>query len=189
MEKIYAVSSATSSVVYGNISCAIREHILSKFPYGYFTDVNMSTEVAFRNIYRKLGGTNSKREFEKRKKPWMNIRPILTPTSPDTFLNDIPLTKNWDNIQYGVDKRYLFDIFKDGENGYSLKYKINRDKLEFDVGITVSTVLQQIDLFKYLYNQISWDRPYSHRIASEAMIPRSIIKHISNLINLFVVIQ
>lgn len=184
MEKVFSMASASSSSTYGNISCAIREHILSKFPYDYFKYINISTEMAFRNMYRQFGGNNSMKEFKKREKPYMVIRPVYQVNNPDSFLNDIPLTKNFDNIEYGIDKRHLFPIIRDPDKGYNLKFKMNRDRIEFDVSLTVLTQHQQLDLYKYIFNQIVWERPYIHRTSLEAMIPRSIVAYMSKIIDM-----
>lgn len=183
MNNIYAVASSSSSTTYGNISCAIKEMITSKFPYDYFKYINVSSELAFRNMRRQFG-RNTNTEFVKRKKPYLVIKPTYTVGSNDQFLNDIPLTKNFDNVQYGLDKRYLFDILLDKDHGFNLKFKMNRDRIEFDVVITLSTLHQQLDIYKFMVNQMVWDRPYTQRTSLEAMIPRSMISQISNLLHL-----
>lgn len=180
MEGIFTVASSSTSTTYGNVSCAIKELILSKFPYDYFNYINISSELAFRNIKRQFG-RNTDNEMKKRVKPYLIIKPTYSVSQTDQFLYDIPLTKNFDNIEYGVDKRYLFYIFKDVDNGYNLKYKMNRDRIEFDVTITVSTLHQQLDLYKAILNQFVWERPYIYRTALEAMIPRSMINYIATL--------
>lgn len=183
MKNIYTIASTSSSVTYGNISCAIRELLLSKFPYNFFNYINISSEIAFRNIRRQLG-PNTLNEFSKRRKPYLIIRPVYSVGNSDLFLNDIPLTKNFDDIQYGMDKRYLFPIYVDRENGIGLRYKLNRDKIDFDITITVSTLHQQIDVYKALINQIVWERPYSHSTSLEALIPRSMISYLGKVINM-----
>ena len=180
MEGIFSVASSSTSTTYGNVACSIKELILSKFPYDFFKYVNISSELAFRNIRRQFG-RNTNNEFAKRRKPYLVIKPIYSVSSSDQFLFDIPLTKNFDNIECGLDKRYLFNIFKDPDNGYNLKFKMNRDKIDFDITITLSTLHAQIDIYKAMLNQFVWERPYVHRTALEVMIPRSMIRQIQEL--------
>ena len=181
MDQIYAIASPSSSTLYGNVGSAIKELILSKFPYNYFKYVNVSTELAFRNIRRNLK-YNSDNEMTKRDKPYLVIKPVYSVSNSDQFLYDIPLTKNFDNIEYGLDKRYLMPLFKDVENNYSLKFKLNRDKIDFDITLTLATLHQQLDVYKAIQNQLVWDRPYSYNAGLECMIPRSIMQSISTLI-------
>lgn len=64
MEGIFTVASSSTSTTYGNVSCAIKELILSKFPYDYFNYINISSELAFRNIKRQFG-RNTDNEMKK----------------------------------------------------------------------------------------------------------------------------
>ncbi len=184
MEKIFSIASSSSSVTYGNISCSVREFILSKFPYEFFKYTNISSEIAYRNLYRQFGGNNNRNEIKKRRKPYLVIRPTYQVNDPDAFLNNIPLTKNYDNLEAGIDKRHLFPILKDPEKEFNLKYKLNRDRIEFDVTITLATLHQQLDLYKFMVNQMVWERSFIHRTSLEAMIPRSMIDYIGKLTDL-----
>lgn len=181
MHKVFAVAAPSSSVTYGNVSCAVRELIKSKFPYDYFKYTNISSEMAYKNLFRQFGGNNHKNEFSKRQKPYLIINPIYREHDPDAFLNEIPLTKNLDNMEYGFDRRFLFNVVNDVEKGYALRYKINRDVIEFDVRVVVSTLHQQLDIYKFMYNTMVWNRPHSLRLALESMVPRSIISQIGLL--------
>lgn len=181
MEQIYSVASPSSSTLYGNIGSAIKELIISKFPYEFFKYVNVSSELAFRNFRRNLK-YNSANEMSKRLKPFLIIKPIYSVGGNDLFLNDIPLTKNFDNIEYGIDKRYLFPVIKDVDNHYQIDFKMNRDKIDFDITLTVATLHQQLDVYKAMLNQFVWDRPYAYKTALESVIPRSIVKYVSTLL-------
>lgn len=182
MENVYAVASSSSSTLYGNVGSAIKELIISKFPCNYFKYINVSTELAFRNVRRTLGYNNTN-EMHKRLKPYLVIRPEYSVGSTDQFLNDIPLTKNFDNIQYGVDKRYLFNVLKDVDQHYELKFKMNRDKIDFNITLTIPTLHDQLDVYKAMVNQFVWDRPYAYQAGLESMIPRSMITYIAKLAN------
>lgn len=177
---ITSAASATSSL-YGNVGCAVRELILSHFPYEFFTYVNVSSEMPYRNIRRVFGGSNSQREIKKRRKPYMVIRPTYQVPDQDTFLQGVPLTKNIDHMQYNSAVGYLFPVLADTENQYSLKFKLNRDHIEFDVTITLSTLHQQIDLYKAMVNQMCWDRTFAYDAALESIIPKSIIAYMAQM--------
>ena len=75
MDGIYTMASPSSSSLYGNVGCAIRQLILSKFPYNYFKYMNVSTEVAFHNLRRRFGSTTHL-EVSKRKYPQLIVQPV-----------------------------------------------------------------------------------------------------------------
>jgi hypothetical protein len=100
------------------------------------------------------------------------------------YLYDIPLTKNFDSTEYGIDANTLFHIIMNKDDGYSLLYKLNRDRIQFEVVITVDTLIQQLDLYKYLTNHFTWERPFTVKTCLEAMIPREIIKQMGLLSNI-----
>jgi hypothetical protein len=182
MEGIYAVASSSSSVTYGNIASFIKEMLINNFPYNFFKYTNITSEIAYRNIRRQLG-SNTSNEFYKRQKPWLIIRPQISVPSGDAYLYDTPLTKNYDNIEYGVDKRTLLPLIHDPDNSYKVLYKINRDQMSFDITLTVPSLTRQIDVYKYLVNNFVWERPYTVASSLEAMIPRDFVNFIGKITN------
>lgn len=185
MENIYTVASSSASTTYGNVMLAFKEALVSQFMPNQFTDVYISSEIAYINMRRRLG-RNTRDEMKKLKKPYISIQPQIQPPNSDLYLFDIPLTKNIDNIEHGVMTNTLFPIIVNPEDGYSLKYKINRDQIQFDIRIRVETSIQQIDLYKYMLNYLRWDQPFSMVTALEAMIPREIVSHMSKLSNIWI---
>ena len=183
MENLYSVGSTSPSSVYGNVASAIKEIILKKFPNNFFNYTHISSEVAFRNMRRQFG-SNTFNEIKKRRKPYLIIKPSYQVPSEDMFLYNIPLTKNTNDIEYGIDQRHLFNILKDIENNYTLKFKLNRDRLEYEIIITVPTQLMQFDIYKALLNQFTWDNTISYTRSLESLIPRSMINMIGKINNL-----
>lgn len=181
MNGIYTIGSSSVSSLYGNINCAIRELIISRFPKDFFKYTTCSTEFAYHNMRRQFGGNNSKKEINKRRRPQLIIQPIFQEPDKDSFMQEIPLTKNIHDLQYRVDGRYLMDIIRDEKYGYQLAYKLNRDRIEYDVKISVSTLHQQLDCYKAMMNQITWEIPMSRMTALEAVIPKSIIYRIGQI--------
>lgn len=180
MNGMFTLASASSSSIFGNVGCAVRELIMSKFPNNYFQYTNVSTELAFRNMRRQFG-TNTDIEISKRKRPYLIIQPTYQVPDADSFLQNIPLTRNEMDIQYNVDKRYLFEVIKDHNYGYNLKFKLNRDRIEYNVTVSVSTLHQQLDIYKAMMNQIPWERSQYYTAALEAVIPKTMIRYMSKL--------
>lgn len=183
MENIYAMASSSASTTYGNIMTFVKEKITQLLPIINFKDINLSSEIAYVNTRRRLG-RNSLREISKLETPYMNITPRIQPPSGDMYLYDIPLTKNYNNIEYGVSRNTLFWILRNTDDGYFLTYKLNRDRIMFDVEITVDTLIQQTDIWKYMLNWFTWERPYAVPTSLESMIPRHMIKMMGKLSNI-----
>lgn len=184
MEGIYTLAAPSSSITYGNISCAVRELLFSFFPPNMFKYVHISSELAFRNT-KRIFGSNSSLEFKKREKPFMIITPSYTDMDDDNrFLYGTPLTTTWDNVHSGVDKRYLFDIINDRDNGFKLRYKMNRDFVNYEVRLVFETLHQQLDMYRALDNLNTWDRPYIYRASLESLIPRTIVMQIAHLLHI-----
>ena len=180
MDGVYTVASSSVSSLYGNVAKCMVELIKSKFPVNFFNYENVSTEVAFRNIRRQFG-SNTNTEIAKRKRPFLIITPEYQEPDQDGFLQNIPLTRNEMDTTSGLNPRYLFQILSDQENGYNLKFKLNRDHIDYNVRLAFDTPLQQLDVFKALQNVITWDFWTYERAALEAVIPKTLINYMSKL--------
>lgn len=184
MDGIISIANGSSSTLYGCIGCAIKDMIISKFPENYFKYSAVSSELATRNMRRTLGGNNYHTEIAKRQKPYLIIQPTYSAMDFDGPMQRIPLTSNFDDLQYRTDKRYLFEAIRDKKNGYNLKFKMNRDRIEFDITVTVSTLHQQLDIYRTILNQIVWERSFAFRMALESVIPKKMIAIMSKYCNM-----
>lgn len=178
MDSIYSVASSSSSVVYGNVAQHVKELVKNMFPKDFFTYEHISTEIAYRHIRKRLGA-NSKKNLSVRRKPYLVIRPMIS-VPDEMYLYETPLTANMDHLHNVFDKRMLLPIIQNTEEGMGLSFKLNRDKIEFQVTLTLATLNQQIDLYKSLANIAFWNRPFTKRLPMEFMIPRGIICAIAN---------
>lgn len=182
MDALYLVASGSASVVYGNISQHAAEYIKKLFPKDFFNYEHFSSEIAYRNIRRQLGA-NTRANLSKRTKPYLIIRPMIQ-SHDEMFRFGTPFTTNFDHIEQSVDSRNLLPIIKDTEEGIGLSYKLNRNKMEFQVTVIVSTLFQQIDLYNNLFNIGVWDRPHAVKLPLEYMIPRGIISALAGRQNM-----
>lgn len=183
MENIYTIASSSSSTTYGNIMSVFKDIMIKMFPFNYFNDVYVSSEISYTNIRRRLG-RNSITEMSKLERPFMNINPQIQPPNGDLYLFDIPLTKNIDNMEVGLQRNTLFSILKNTVDHYSLNYKLNRDQIQFEMTITVDTLIQQLDLYKYMLNHFVWERPFALKASLESMIPREMISYMGKISNI-----
>ena len=183
MDNIYTIASSSASTTYGNIMTFFKEYLTQNFSANFFKDITVTSEISYVNIRKRLG-RNTLNEMAKLERPFMTIEPQIQPPNSDLYLFDIPLTKNFDNMEYGFQKNTLFPIIKNTQDEYKLMYKLNRDQIQFEVRITVDTLIQQLDLYKYMLNHFVWDRPFTQKTSLESMIPREIINHIGFLSNI-----
>lgn len=173
MECIYTTGSNCASVTYGNVAQHIKEYIRARFPKDFFNYEHISSEIAYRNIRRQLG-PNTRNQLAKRSKPYLIIRPVYT-VPDEMYLFNTPMTSSFDHIETSIDRRYLLPIIQDTHEGIGVSYTLNRDRIEFQVTVTVSTQYQQLDLYKMLANIIHWERSFTKRCTMEFMIPRGIV--------------
>lgn len=172
MESIYTVASSSSSVIYGNIAQHTKELVKTIFPDSFFKYEHISSEIAYRNIRRQLGA-NTRQQLAKRQKPYLVISPMIS-VPDEMYLYNTPLTSNNDHMFNNMSKDVLIPIISDPDEGLRLMYRLNRDKIEFRVTVTVSTFIQQIDIYKSLANVGLWNRPFTRKLPLEFMIPRPI---------------
>ena len=181
LAKLISFANCSASSLYGCIGYSVQDLILSKFPKDFFKAMTMSSELATRNIRRNFKSENSNNEMVKRLKPYIVIQPTYAAMQNDDVMQGIPLTKNMDNLQYRTDKRYLFEVVRDNTYGYSMKFRMNRDRIEFDIQLVFETLHTQIDTYKAIQNQMIWDIPFAYTCALEAIIPKRLIAMMSKL--------
>lgn len=178
MECIYTHGTSSASHTYGNVAAFLKVMLLDYFPQDFFTGAYIDSTVAWRDISNNLGVDG--REFKKRHYPFMIINPRFINSDRDPMFN-IPLLANYDNAEAGLNRNTLFDVIRDVEHQNRLAFKLNRDKLEFDVELRLRSQVQQIDVLKNLQNQMIWDRTFARRAALEAMIPKSMIAYMGKV--------
>ena len=182
MDHLYTVASSSASTTYGNIMTFLKDLIVRTSPIE-FKETRLSSEIAYVNIRRRLG-RNTLNEISKLERPFLMINPQIQVPSGDLYLYDIPLTKNFDNMEFAVSRNTLNPFITNEEELYTACYKLNRDRIQFDITITVDTSIQQLDLWKYYLNHYIWERPYAIETSLESMIPREIIRQIGLFSNI-----
>lgn len=168
----YAVSSAGLAHTYGNATAYMTEFIKGLFPPNYFKTVHINSTIAYRefNIFK-----NSRREFIKKQKPMLIIRPRLELFDNDNFLEGTYLTTRIMDNYMDVDFSNLQPFIENMNDKIRVKYLLNRIKMFFDVSIVVETKMEQINYAHYLKNRIRHDRPFFLQTSFENHIPREII--------------
>lgn len=180
-ETILASGTPASSQIYGNICAAIREHILRQFPKDYFKYVGISSELAS-TAMRRLFGRNSKKEIAKQERPSLMIRPRYNHNTDlpyfGTAMTGVLTVENY------VSRRSLFRVLYDIDNEISMLFSLNRDRIEFDITVSVYNEHSQIDLRKMMQNQMTWNIVYALPVSLECVLPKHMIAYFAKVARL-----
>ena len=156
--------------------------ILSKFPPDYFKYTHVSTQLAFRQFKRIKD--NSFIEFKKQERPKIYIRPSFEVQDDSLPFVGTLLTDHMTNGTGFISRHSLMPVFRDTDKHVELDFRMNRDRVQFEVSIQVETVIQQLDLYKNMLNMISWNAPHSKIYSLESMIPRPMIQYLADNANI-----
>lgn len=179
--KYYAVSSSSMSHTFGNVTAFITEYVKSLFPINYFRTVNISSTMAYRefNIFN-----NTRKEFIKKTKPILIVRPRVDINNDDVFLNKSLLTTRITDNFLDRDFGNLQPFIIDEKTGIRVRYLLNRIKMFFDISILVETQMEQLNRALYLKNRVRQDLPFIIQTALEDTVPKQIMKSIANEANI-----
>ena len=171
MNNIYGTATTSASHIFGNVAKALQMYLNRKLPSGLLKGQSVSTTIAprFFKLFK-----NRRTDWEKKERPFMIIRPTFETPDPDTFLQGTLYTKQY-GTEIAMSRDGVQDFLKDKKNGIVLGFKVNRNKIVFDVGIQFNTQLQMIDTWHYLFNTMRWDVPEYIPTSLESMIPKLLL--------------
>ena len=133
----YAVAQTSLAHTYGNITCFIADYIKNLFPKNYFKTVHIATTIAHKqfSIFQ-----NSNKEFLKKSKPMLIVRPRIEMDDSSVFLYDTYMTTNTHNLYNDVSFTNLQPFVSDKDGGNYIKFLLNRLKLSFDISESVPSI-------------------------------------------------
>lgn len=168
----YVLAGPSLAHTYGNVASFYTELLKSFFPKDYFKSVHIASKIAFRefNILQ-----NKNKEFFKKSKPMLIIRPRVELNASDEFLKGSYLTTRIANQLDDNDFGNLQDMIADEEKGIYMKFLLNRMSMLFDVSIIVETQMEQLNMATYLKNRVMIDRPFDIHTCLENCIPKQFI--------------
>ena len=177
----YCIAQTSLAHTYGNITCFITEYIKSLFPKDYFKTIHVSSSIAYRqfNIFQ-----NNNKEFIRKKKPSMVIRPRIELNDSDVFLYNTLLTNRITDQYLDRDFTNLQEFIHDKERGTYMKFLLNRLKILFDVTIITETQMEQLNQAHYLKNRIRQDHPFFLSTHLESFVPRELMELMSKDIDI-----
>ncbi|WP_304576598.1 hypothetical protein [Romboutsia ilealis] len=168
----YAMASPSLAHTYGNVTCFITEWLKGLFPKNYFKTVHVSSTIAYRNFSRF---NNTNKEFIKKSKPMLIIKPRIELDNEDGFLKETYFTTRIVDMMDSTDWGNLQDYVSDVYNQRYVKFLMNRLNISFDVSIIVETQMEQINMAHYFKNRVRQGRPMFLNTCLESFVPRDII--------------
>lgn len=172
----YAFASTSSAHTYGNVASFITEYIKNLFPKNFFKTVHINSSIAYKqfNILQ-----NSNKEFIKKRKPMLIVRPRIEINDQDVFLFNTYLTSRITDNYMDLDFSNLQPFFEDKEKQVYIKYLLNRMKMLFDISIVVETQMTQINIATDFKNRVRQDHPFYIETSLENFIPKELFQMLS----------
>lgn len=154
----YSMASASMAHTYGNVTSFMNNWLLSLFPKNYFKTNYINSTIAYRDFAQY---TQSKKEFIKKNKPMLLIRPrIEIDTQDELPINQTYLANRiYDIMNDDIDTGNLQNFFIDKKTNTSVQFLMNALRINYDVSIVVETYMEQINLVHYFKNRVrqEWD--------------------------------
>ena len=162
----------------GNVTFKFTNLLKNMLGPKFFKYVHVDGRMAYKE-YAVYSANNTK-EFIKKNKPILSIKPVLDIDNDDIFLKQSLLTTNMYGQSFqGIDSFNFLPCFRDIEIGNAINYMMNRIRVIFGVTLYFDTPIEQMNIYSMLLNMFVKDRPYWMRTAIEIMIPHSLIQYLS----------
>ena len=177
----FAVAQTSLAHTYGNVTCFIADYIKNLFPKNYFKTVHISTAIAHKqfSIFQ-----NSNKEFLKKSKPMLIIRPRIEVDDSSVFLYDTYLTTNAHNIYMDTSFTNLQPFIEDKDNGVFVKFLLNRLKMQFDISIITETYMEALNQSHFLKNRLPINYTQMLPTSLESYVPRDLLKALGDIVNI-----
>lgn len=173
-EPNYLALMTSISHTYGNVIAFIREWLLSQFPKNMFNTIHVNSKLAHRQL-------STNKEFFKKRKPMLILRPRIADWSEDRFLKGTMITER-KAAQYNTwGGTNLQEFIVDPAHDLQIKYQLNRSVMLIDIILIFETAMQQLDYMHFLVNQITPERPFSINANLESYIPLEMLDMVSKL--------
>ena len=158
---------------YGNVTAQVQNYILNLFPPNTFKTMHVHSKIAYKQL------TQTPDTFLKKVAPMFILRPRVEWNSTDKFLQRTLLTERTTDLYYSYALGNLLPFIADPNEGYCVKWQLNRDVMMFDIVLVFDTIVQQMNWVKYLQNSIRIGHPFFIQTCLESYIPRDMMAIIS----------
>ena len=122
---------------------------------------------------------NQKKEFIKKKKPMLIIRPRIVLNDTERFLHGTYLTTRIFENENAQNFGELQPFFEDERKSVYLKYLLNRLTMELDVTMVVESQMEQINIAHYIQNTIRQNMSFMVPVALESNVSKEVLELLS----------
>ena len=178
-EKLTFLQCQTSAAhTFGNVTAFVQNWLINQFPKDFFKTVHIHSKIAHRQL------RSTPKEFLKKTKPMLILRPRIDWNDQDVFLKGTLLTTNLYNQYCFYGGGNLQEFIYDREHELAVRYLLNRRVINFDVIIVFSTFMQQTNFASYLSNRVMFDIPFDLETCLESYIPLEMMEVIADTIGI-----
>lgn len=178
MPILYSMGSTSSSCTYGNVIKALEQELLRYFPRNYFKYKHVSSQLVFREETHIASFTDA--ELKKREKPLFLLRPSFENNTDIPFTYTMLTTNVYANSN-AISVKSVYPLIKDQKQRIILGFRMNRDIIPFECTIRTQTLVDQLDMYKMMQNNMQWGGPYQRSFALESVIPYELIFYLANM--------
>lgn len=176
----YSMAAPSMAHVYGNVTSFVTEYIKQLFP-DQFKTVYVNTTIAYKNFAKF---NNSDKEFIKKRKPMLLVKPRLELDTNDAFMDGTLFTKRITDMVNPRDYGNLQDFIVDKENQIYIKFLMNRLVMNYDISLVFETQMRQINFVHYFKNRVRQGAPFVVNTNLESMISRDMVILLSDLVGI-----
>ena len=170
----YSMAAASMAHTYGNFTMFINNWLVSLFPKGYFKTDYVNSTIAYRDL---ATFNNNRKIYLKKQKPMLIIRPRIEISN----YNDLPINNTYfakriyDVANEDIDTGNLQNFFYDKTNNRQIQFLLNALRINFDVTLSVETMMEQVNLAHYFRNRVMQDFDIKLEAGLESYISRDIM--------------
>lgn len=169
----YCIAQTSLAHTYGNVTCFIADYVKNLFPKNYFRTIHISSTIAYKefSIFQ-----NTNKEFIRKSKPMLIIRPRVELNDQDVFLYNTYLTTRMTDNYMETCFTNLQPFIYDNERGCNMKFLLNRLKMLFDITIVNETQIAQLNQANFFKNRVRQEAPFFLTTSLESFIPKELIE-------------
>lgn len=176
-----AKASVSLAHTYGNVLSVFTQYIKDLLPPDYFKTVHVTSKIPFKDfdVFK-----NTKKEFIKKKKPMLIVRPRIVLNDSDRFLHGTYLITRVFENENAQNFGELQPFFEDARKNVHLKFLMNRLTMELDVTMVVESQMEQINIVHYIQNTIRQNMSFIVPVALESNVSREVLELLSKEVDL-----
>ena len=161
----------------GNVTFKTVTLLKNMFGKKFFKYVHIDTRMAYTEFAR-----NTNKEFIRKNRPILGIKPVIDIDSDDIFLKESLLTTNKYPMHFANMAGGNFNfipLFRDYKSKNSAGYLLDRVRINFGVFMDFDTVVEQINMYRILRSMYHDEEQYLKHTAIEIHLPRPMMQMIS----------